>query len=187
MHTGRLLLAPQDPFLAPPPVRLVEGLAAAGLLGAPLPGRAGAYLAGERFLELIVFAGCSVQVELSPPADGSDAFSHVRIEGPYRTPVLACGRNTRPPRCPACRTPLRQWRERAGEWGPAGATASLHCPSCGADHPPWAWDWKGHAGFGRLLVRIEEVFPGEATPAPGLKAILAELAGAPWRHFFVQE
>jgi hypothetical protein len=181
VHTGRLLLSPLDPLLAPEPDPLCAGLAEAGLLGAPVPGIEGAYLVGERFLELVVFTGCSVQLELSPPAGGQGPFSHVRIIGPYPLPRLMSGRNTRPPRCRACRAPLRHW---SGELVSSGSD-DIRCLACGESAPLWAWDWKEQAGWGRLF---EEVFPGEATPAPALMILLGELAGGePWRHFYVQD
>jgi hypothetical protein len=51
----------------------------------------------------------------------------------------------------------------------------------------WDWDWKQQGGFGRLFVMVEEVFPGEAVPTPGLLDLLRDLDGTPWRHFYVQE
>jgi hypothetical protein len=36
-------------------------------------------------------------------------------------------------------------------------------------------------------VLIEEVFPGEAVPSPTLLRLLADNAGGPWRHFYVQD
>lgn len=63
----------------------------------------------------------------------------------------------------------------------------IACPACGEASPPWDYDWKEQAGFGRLFVRIEEVFPGEATPTPALMALLAEATGYEWRHFYLQD
>lgn len=185
MHTGRLVLGPQDPFLAPDPATLEGALRAAGLLAAPLPGGSGAFAAGGGFLELLIFAGCSVQVELSPTGDGTP-FTHVRIAGPEPVPRFVRGRNTRPPRCRACRAPLRDWQDAlSGQAEPGGD--AIGCPACGASAPAWAWDWKETAGFGRVLVLIEEVFPGEAVPAPALLDTLARASGGPWRHFYVQD
>lgn len=184
VHTGRLLLTPRDPFFAPDPDALCARLAAAGLLGDPVPGALGTFLVGRRFLELVLFTGCSVRIELTPPVEGDGAFCHVRILGPYTTPSLMSGRNTRPPRCRACRASLRDWsRKRA-----SSASADIRCPACGEVAPFWTWDWKEQAGWGRLFVQIEEVFPGEAMPAPDLMNLLRELtAGEPWRQFYVQD
>jgi hypothetical protein len=181
-----MLLCPADPLTSPDVPGLRDALARIGLIGAPLAGIGGGFLAGEGFLGLIIFAGCSVTVELSPDAAGDDPFTHVQLLGPFPEPRLISGRNTRPPRCPACRAPRRDWRAALTE--PAAAAAPpLPCPACGTAQPPWAWDWKGTAGFGRVFVAIEEIFPGEATPAPALNAALEGLTGRPWRHFYVQD
>jgi hypothetical protein len=34
---------------------------------------------------------------------------------------------------------------------------------------------------------VEEVFPGEAAPTDALMRLLAEAAGTPWRHFYIQD
>lgn len=84
VHTGRLLLRPRDPFLLPERALLTSVLADAGLLGAPLAGDDDAFAVGERFLQLVTFAGCSVRIELSPAGDAPFATSG--------SPVLSGGR-----------------------------------------------------------------------------------------------
>lgn len=183
-HTGRLLLRTQDPFLLPERALLTAILSEAGLLGAPLAGDNDAFAVGERFLQLVTFAGCSVRIELSPVGD--IPFCHIRFAGPFQRPVFLSGRNTRPPRCPDCRAPLRSWKTSLPDREYPGP-ASIACPACGEVNPPWDYDWKEQAGFGRLFIRIEEVFPGEATPTPTLMALLAEATGYEWRHFYLQD
>jgi len=183
VHIGRLLLATRDPHLLPDPSAVEEALAAHGFLGARLPGRTNAFLAGDRFLRLLTFAGCSVQVELSPTGDGP--FCHVLITGPFESPRFLSGRGTRPPRCPACRNPLKKWQQTLAAWE-SGETANIPCPSCGETNPPWAYDWKEKAGFGRLFVQIEEVFPGEAVPTPELMKLVERVTHSEWRHFYIQ-
>jgi hypothetical protein len=69
----------------------------------------------------------------------------------------------------------------------AAADGALACPACGHSAPPWGWDWKESAGFGRIFLTVEEVFPGEAVPAPALLDLLARITGCAWRHFYVQD
>ncbi len=183
-HTGRLLLRTQDPFLLPEQALLTARLSEAGLLGTPLEGGNHAFAVGERFLQLVTFAGCSVRIELSPVGDAP--FCHIRFTGPFQWPVFLSGRNTRPPRCRNCRSPLRNWKETAPAWDKAAPT-SVTCPSCGEASPPWDYDWKEKAGFGRLFIQIEEIFPGEATPTPELMALLSGSSGCEWRHFYIQD
>jgi hypothetical protein len=180
-----MLLTPEDPLRRVDRHALREGLIEAEFIGDPLPGVEGAFLAGERFLSLVTFTGCAVHIELAPPATGTGPFCFVRLRGPFEHPTLICGRNTRPPRCPACRAPHRDWRASL-TGGDAADQSPLTCRACGAEQTAWKWDWKGNAGFGRGFVEIEEIFPGEAAPAPALSAVLARITGGPWRHFYVQ-
>jgi len=183
-HTGRLLLTMQDPFLLPEQAPLTATLSEAGFLGPPLEGRNEGFAVGERFLQLVIFAGCSVRIELSPM--GEAPFCHIRFTGPFRRPVFLSGRNTRPPRCRNCRGRLRNWQAVLSDRDNAGP-GQITCPACGEASPPWGYDWKGQAGFGRLFLQIEEVFPGEATPTPALMGLLEASNGCKWRHFYIQE
>ena len=184
IHTGRLLLCMQDPYLCPERSRLTAALSAAGFVGAPLPGQANAFAVGDEFLQLITFVGCSVRIELSPDADGP--FCHVRLTGAFRHPRFLSGHNTRAPRCHNCRTPLQSWREHQAQWS-SGRTDDIPCPTCGEPRPPWAYDWKDQAGFGRVFIQVEEVFPGEAAPTPGFGELLAHISGSAWQHFYTQD
>jgi len=183
-HTGRLVLTTHDPFLIPAVPPLVEALTEAGFLGVPLVDRDGAYAVGEGFLQLLTFAGCSVQVELAPTGDAP--FCHARLFGPSGRPVFLSGRNTRPPRCRGCRSPLQDWWRRLSN-GVEAPPTPIACPACGEACPPWDYDWKEKAGFGRLFVQIEEIFPGEATPTPLLMDLLEGSTGCKWRHFYIQD
>jgi Zn ribbon nucleic-acid-binding protein len=184
LHTGRLLLVPQDPFHLSDLGLLTNGLVTAGFVGSRLPGRPDGFAVGDNFLQLISFAGCSVQLSLSPADDSP--FCHLRLVGPFPRPHFAYGGNTRPPRCPACRTPFLGWRDQISRWE-RDAIAPVQCASCGTRSAPWELDWKNAAGFGRLFVQVEEVFPGEAAPTPALLQLLADISGTAWRYFYVQE
>ena len=184
VHTGRLLLCTQNPYLLPERSRLTMALSAAGFLGAPLEGLMDAYAVGERFLQLITFAGCSVRIELSP--DGDSPFCHVRYAGPFDQPHILIGHNTRALRCRSCRSPLQGWREDLAQWR-RDRTMDIPCPACSESRPPWAYDWREKAGFGRFFIQIEEVFPGEASPTPELTKLLEFTADSQWSHFYVQD
>lgn len=185
-HTGRLVLTTNDPQAAPDPVLVVASLSGAGFIGAPLSAAERAYAVGPAFLSLLAFTGCAVAIAAAPGADGSVPGCHVRILPVAPAARLLWGRNTRPPRCPVCRAPLQDWGRRTQDWldrPQRGAT----CPSCGETRPPWRWDWKDQAGFGRLFVVVEEVFPGEALPMPALLEALTRACGLSWRYFYVQD
>jgi hypothetical protein len=187
-HSGRLVLAPRNPYIGPERDSLLHTLSDEGLLGLPLGPGHDAYAVGEAFLGLITFAGCAVRLEVEPSAGGARPPCHIVVAGPYIEPVILTGRNTRPPRCPACRTPLRGWRDAVhGPMAFAGLAPPLPCRACGTAPPACECDWKETGGCARLWLAVEGVFPGEAAPTDSLMEILAKAAQAPWRYFYIQD
>lgn len=183
-HTGRLILTPAKAWDCPETGPLVAALSESGLIGAPIHGLVHAFRVGPAFLELVAFTGCAVAIT-SDPLVGR-AFCHLQMPPASPEPRLHQGRNTRPPRCPGCRGRLPDWSTRLAGWAD-DPHADLICPTCGAAHPPWRWDWKQQGGLGRRLILIEEIFPGEAVPTPALLGILEQASGAGWRYFYVQD
>jgi len=182
LHTGRLLLFPEEARHLPETTALVRALSAGGLLGAALtvapPARA--FARGPRFFELIGFTGCAVQLD----GGGAVPAVHLRLDPPTAAPRGFFGRNTRPPRCPHCRRPARDWAERAATWS---AEPRLACAVCGHEASAWTWDWRHDAGFARLALAVEEVFPGEAQPLPALLHLLRDSDGHDWRWCAIQD
>ncbi len=197
MHTGRMGLTPIDPLQAPDHPTTVALLLEAGLVGAPLEGADG-FAIGTAFDELVGFTGCAVQFDL-PAADAPTAANGpwLRIPEQLQTPRLMFGRNSRPPRCPSCGAALRPWRAQLASALPASRHAldadapdtpqALQCGACHGSAAVWRWDWGRHAAAGRTFVWVEEVFPGEAAPLPGLLRLLEPLGVGGWRHFYVQD
>jgi len=70
--------------------------------------------------------------------------------------------------------------------GNSPGSASIPCPGCGEARLPWTYDWKEKAGFARICIQVEEVYPGEAVPTPGLMSLLDDVTGCRWRHFYIQ-
>jgi hypothetical protein len=185
LHTGRLVLTPMDPEAVVAEDDLIATLHALGLIGAPLPGGGSIFAPGGRFLQLLAFTGCAVQMAATS-STSNPAGARVDIPETSATPRLLIGHNTRPPRCAHCGSPLTDWPERAAEIG-SDATSPLLCAGCGAQAPACAWHWGRHAGCGRSFVFVEEVFPGEGTPLPALLDALQALGSGPWRYFYLQD
>jgi hypothetical protein len=185
-HTGRLVLTTADPQADPAPALVAAALSEAGFIGPRLSLPGLAFSVGPRFLSLLAFTGCAVAIVSAPSGTGGVPYCHVRISELEPVPRLLCGRNTRPPRCPACRARLGDWKMRLDAWAER-PQMGLGCPACGASRPPWRWDWKEQAGFGRRFVLVEEVFPGEAVPTRALLDCLTGACESGWRHFYVQD
>lgn len=185
LHTGRLILTPRDVTAQVDCERLAARLGSIGLIGSPLSERSNAFETGERFLDLVAFTGCAVQLDTRASA-ASDQFTHVSLHGPHPEPRLLYGRNSRPPRCPECAKGLKTWRNQVAQAQP-GKAPRLCCEHCQTVAPAWQWSWGQHAGVGRSFVHIEEVFPGEASPLSTLLEALGQLGVGEWRYFYVQD
>lgn len=180
------MLTPADARSLPDLPPLLAALEFSGLIGGPIETKTTAYRAGEQLLQLISFTGCSPHIRFDPPPDGIGAFCHLLIWGPYPTPRLLWGRNTRPPRCAYCRTLIKDWKERRGIWE-RFPERPFPCPSCTHQQSPLSLSWRENGGFGRFFITVEEVFPGEAVPLPALMDHLAQVSGQPWRYFYIQD
>jgi len=183
LHNGRLLLAPEDPMAAAPTASLAELLGDGQLISSTSLISATRFSPGKRLFEYIGFTGCAVQLDQGPI--GAAGFE-IELEGPFACPVSRLGRNSRPPRCPGCRRPLADWRAQLDQTE-RDDSPTLHCADCGAEEPAWRWNWGRQGGFGRLLINLEPVFPGEGRPLPALFRLLEHLEIGPWRYFYVQD
>lgn len=185
-QTGHLLLAPDPLEPMPPPAPVLACLREMGFAGRSLDDeKPDAFLVGEHFLQLITFMGCSPHIELEPPADGSP-FCHLRIIGPLPDLQLMRGENTRPPSCVQCRGRLSLWREEVENWCAHPERADVLCPRCGHRQRPVDLGWRRNAGFGRLFVAVEDIFPGEAVPVPVLLQGLKRASGVNWSYFYIR-
>lgn len=191
-HVGRLLLAPRNAELCPDRDRLVSILSESGFIADRIPDRECAYLVGSEFSTLLAFVGCAVAIA-SEPRTGSP-FCHVVVPPVSAYPRWCHGRNTRAPRCPVCRARLNDWPTRVEQFEQSTRTpgsdrqdSAVVCPMCGESRPIRSWDWKHQGGFARLLIQVEEIFPGEAVPTEGFLDLLERESGCAWRYFYVQD
>jgi hypothetical protein len=61
------------------------------------------------------------------------------------------------------------------------------CPRCGHRQRPLELGWRRNAGFGRLFVAVEDIFPGEAVPVPSFLKGLAQATGVEWDYFYIRD
>lgn len=190
MSAGKLILHPQ-PLFAPPPGlgSLVNALREVGLVGAEIeaePGRL-RLLAGDRFLQLISFLGCSPYIELEPTAAGGDDYCYLELLGPWASPRLIRGRNTRAPACPDCGRRQNGLQEQVAPWEVLPPTSEWQCAHCGAAHHPGEWNWRQQGGAARMVLLINGIFPSEALPGDELMKRLQAVSADPWRYCYIQD
>lgn len=186
MNTGRLILIPEDPNTTVGSERLIPLLATLGMIGAPLEERENAFSAGESLMKWISFAGCSPFLRFEPEGPDDNDFCHLRITTGNNDslPVFLYGDATKPPICPYCRQPLKEWLPMALQWQKTGEL--WKCTGCGEKVAAPEMNWRRYAGFGKTLVEIFSIFPGEAVPVPSLLTALAEGTGINWTYFYLK-
>ena len=186
MKNGRLILHPAQPSAIPGSITgLIKALQDIGFLASPLATDPDSrFLAGGRFLQLITFLGCSPQILLEAPADGSLDFCHVSFSEPSDGVRFIAGSMTTPPRCPHCGLRIPAWRSIVEAWRHDRESFQWSCPSCGASSEAARLNWRQGAGFGRFFVEVHHIFPGEAVPGDELLRILEESTGTPWAYFY---
>ena len=172
-HAGDPHWTPEDP------AHLTAVLRQLGFLGAPLEAAGGgAYRAGDEFLGLVMFLGCSPQVELDP--DAAPAGAAVCYISIYQYPdVQFIAADRRPqPRCPQCRAPVEPLPDLASD-------TLYHCEECNTASPLHAIDWRHAAGFGRCFIEVHGIYPQEAVPVDKLLQQLETCSGSKWDYFYV--
>jgi hypothetical protein len=134
------------------------------------------YLAGNRFLQLLMFLGCSPQVALEPdhrengpPACTIRLICHDMPLFLVATPPVA--------RCARCRTPASLQPDMDPQ-------ALYRCGRCAVAAPLVDLDWRQGAGYGCFFVEVAGIHPQEAVPSDGLLQALGGLSQCEWRYFF---
>jgi len=170
----------EDPHWSPDDLTaLITPLHELGLIStSPGEGQNGTYRAGESFLALVMFLGCSPQVQLDPrsAADGQPVCSIHFHACPEVMFVSAAKKPAA--RCRHCRTQVRD--ERQTTMG-----MKFTCEQCGEVSEAIDLDWRQSAGFGRCFVEIAGIYPQEAVPSDKLLNALASCSGGGWHYFFV--
>lgn len=196
MSAYKLLLYPKDPDCAPvDQVALADTLQEIGFIRAPVtvPGDV-FYPAGEHFLQLLVFLGCSPAIDLDPPGErgaletarASGSFCHVYLSC---TPHLTFRANHRmpAPRCPACRQPDEGWRAQLAGWQENPANIAWTCSGCGFTGRLIDLQFRKSAGFARSWVEVRGIHPSEAVPGEALLDCLHAVSGCRWQTIYLQE
>jgi hypothetical protein len=179
-----LVLHPRDPAYAPANMEnLASMLGDIGFIGEALDALAGHYAAGQDFLRLITFLGCSPVVNLGRAERGPEC--RVRLPTPLAAPRFLYGANTKPPRCPACRGALGTDTALGSVWERDSGTTRV-CPRCGAQTPVHLLDWRRTAAFVKTSIEITGIHESEAVPAEALLAALKSASGVDWDYCYLR-
>ncbi len=136
--------------------------------------------AGDRFLDLIIFMGCSPAVQLEPGAQGS-AHCYISLQQHPSPGQLYAGSQSRPARCGLCKAPIETSRL-------LGCIEKQRLPTCIQCQAELNWSdvtWNKTIGMARVALVINNIFPHEAVPADELISTIKNGSGINWRYFYI--
>jgi hypothetical protein len=153
------------------------------------------YLAGEHFLQLITFLGCSPAIEFEPPARAGERepaasrgeFCHISLSITDTGPVFRGGNRLPPPRCPSCRKAVTEWPLALDAWRQAPERNAWECEKCGYTGRIQDLDFRRHGGFARTFIEIWGIHPSEAVPVDALLVSLGEFSDCDWNYMYVND
>jgi hypothetical protein len=145
------------------------------------------FLVGERFLQYVTFMGCSPSVELSPPADGSLDFCHVRLSDTYVKPQFRCATQNVFARCPRCGKRITHWQQAVSAWLSDSSAVNFQCDKCAARVSLYQLGWRHTAGFARKFMDIYSIYPQEGIPTDQLLVLMETQTKTPWDYFFTDQ
>ncbi|MBD3671427.1 MAG: hypothetical protein HUJ29_11715 [Gammaproteobacteria bacterium] len=157
--------------------QLQQALVELGFIGEAIDDTSGHhYAAGERFLDLLTFLGCSPVINLS--AEDGDAYCFIELLS-YEQPTFLHGSQSFQPRCRHCREPIPNWRDQIQ------ASSPITCPSCGQAMSLSEVNWKQSAGYASQFVVVHNIYLHEAVPGEKLMTRLEGLTESkPWTYFY---
>ncbi|MGB7934516.1 MAG: hypothetical protein WCH04_20280 [Gammaproteobacteria bacterium] len=175
---------------------LVTALQTIGLVAAPAcHDPASGYRAGEQFLQLVTFLGCSPAIELEPPADpdecarvcASGNLCHIRISLAEDRIRFRADSRLPAPRCPQCRKVEDRWTELIAQWRADPRENCWACRECGIHGRLFDLNFRHRGAFGHSFIDICGIHPAEAVPGETLLTALGELTGCDWRYMYLQD
>jgi Zn ribbon nucleic-acid-binding protein len=175
---------------------LIATLQAIGLVAAPgCHDPAGGYRAGEHFLQLVSFLGCSPAIGLEPPMDpgeceracASGSLCHIRFSPAEDRIRFRADCRLPAPRCPQCRKAEDRWPTLIEQWRADSQVNQWECCECGHAGRLFDLNFRHRGAFGHSFIEIWGVHPAEAVPGESLLATLGELSGCDWSYMYLQD
>ena len=179
MNQGILILHPDNCGSHPEMQQVIQLLQRERLIGSSIEGMQSSYFAGEMFLQLITFMGCSPHIRFEPEDEQDKGYCYITLAD-YETLQIRVSEHARPPRCSACKKPVGKAWQTAVSQG-----EQITCPHCYQQQRPDQLSWRNDSGMGHFFIEIHNVFPGEAQPVPRLLQQLQIIDASQWRYFYL--
>ncbi len=176
MAYDKLVLHPQHPrAILHDPARLLDALRSKGLIGGSFGWHGeNHYAAGPSFGELVRFR---------KTAQPHARELHVSLSETAEDPAFLGGSHARPPRCPACRGILSDWRVQLRVWR-RDHRRTWNCARCGGGVEVQELDWARTGGIARYSLDLWGIRHGAAAPSAELLALLERVTLEKWNYFY---
>lgn len=138
----------------------------------------GQYLAGEKFLSLLTFLGCSPNINLLPLENESHCY--ITLITPSAGTQLLGYTNTARPKCPNCTKRINNWQ--TADWTQANKQCT--CDKCQTITDYAKLNWKHECGFARGGFEVSYIYPHEAVPTEQLLNGLKLLSNFEWTYCY---
>ena len=135
----------------------------------------GRYAAGNEFLSLLTFMGCSPDIEIEPQHD--KPFCYIEISNTKITHFIA-GKNTKAAPCPECKARIKTI--------PNPEDETLNCPACNATIETTKLNWRKSAFLAKNWIAIGNIYELEAIPSDELLTALETETGANWKAAYIR-
>jgi len=145
------------------------------------------FLVGERFLQYITFMGCSPAVESTPPTDGSLDYCHIHFSKIYPEVRFRSASQNVFARCPQCRKSIGNWAQAVSLWSKDASAVNFNCDKCAEPVSLTQLGWRHTAGFARLFIDVNSIYPQEAIPTDPFLSLLETQTGTQWDYFFTDQ
>jgi len=178
MTQARLIISPKSSSNIPAKTAdIKQALKEAGLTANEF--RNNAYYAGNNFISLVSFLGCSPNIQLTPE-DGEN-FCFVEFSDTYPHSQLLGYCLSVKPKCPYCKAKIENWKDTA-EYQLA---SSLYlCRKCNTVMPLSDLKWRQEGGYGHISISITNIHPHEAVPAEKILHVLKDASNFEWDYFY---
>lgn len=177
MAYDKLVLHPQHPrAILHDPALLLDALRSRGLIAGSFGWHGeNHYAAGPSFGDLVRFKRF-----VEPEA----RELHVSLSETAEDPAFLGGACAQPPRCPACRGILSDWRAQLRVWRRENHRRTWSCARCGTGVEVQKLDWAHTGGIARYSLDLWGIRQGAAIPSAELLALLERVTLEEWNYFY---
>lgn len=178
MTQARLIICPKTSTDAPAELpEIIKALKDIGLIAEEFSNND--FYAGDSFINLISFLGCSPNIQLSPEDGDQFCFIHISETTTDSQHLGHC--RSVSAKCPNCKTKIKDWKS-ANNW--QSGNSQYSCQQCDTQSILADLKWCHEAGYGRLSISIVNIHPHEAVPAEKVLQTLNNVCGFEWTYFY---